>query len=69
MHVADRFYLHKNLLDAITMVLNREIPATITIPHEIEIAPVYSEEEATDDNKKWYLMWIAFLIFIINVIN
>ena len=33
MQVADRFHLHQNLLEAIKKALNKEIPATITIPH------------------------------------
>ena len=33
MQVADRFHLHQNLLEAIKKALNREIPATISIPH------------------------------------
>lgn len=35
MQVADRFHLHQNLLEAIKKALNKEIPATITIPHTI----------------------------------
>lgn len=31
--VADRFHLHQNLLEAIKKALNRELPATISIPH------------------------------------
>jgi transposase len=33
MQIADRFHLHQNLLEAIKKVLNKEIPATIKIPH------------------------------------
>ena len=33
MQVADRFHLHQNLLEAIKKALNKEIPATIAIPH------------------------------------
>ena len=36
MQVADRFHLHQNLLEAIKKALNKEIPATITIPHADE---------------------------------
>jgi len=32
--IADRFHLHQNLLEVITKVLGREIPATIAIPKE-----------------------------------
>lgn len=38
MQVADRFHLHQNLLEAIKKALNKEIPATITIPHADEDA-------------------------------
>jgi len=34
MQIADRFHLHQNLLEAIKKVLNKELPATIKIPHE-----------------------------------
>lgn len=33
MQVADRFHLHQNLLEAIKKALNKELPATIAIPH------------------------------------
>ena len=36
MQVADRFHLHQNLLEAIKKALNKEIPATLTIPHADE---------------------------------
>ena len=36
MQVADRFHLHQNLLEAIKKALNKEIPATINIPHADE---------------------------------
>lgn len=52
MQVADRFHLHQNLLEAIQKALNREIPATITIPHENETVSVSSQEQTTDDSKK-----------------
>lgn len=52
MQVADRFHLHQNLLDAIKKALNREIPATIAIPHEKEAVSVNSYDENTDDSKK-----------------
>ena len=43
MQIADRFHLHQNLLEAIKKALNKEIPATIKIPHDDEGIP-----EATD---------------------
>ena len=36
MQVADRFYLHQNLLEAIKKALNHGLPATIKIPHTKE---------------------------------
>ena len=36
MQVADRFHLHQNLLETIKKALNKEIPATIIIPHADE---------------------------------
>lgn len=58
MQVADRFHLHQNLLEAIKKALNKEIPATINIPH--------ADEEAC---KKSQLMWITFQIIQKNVIK
>lgn len=43
MQVADRFHLHQNLLEAIKKALNKEIPATINIPH--------ADEEACKKNR------------------
>ncbi|WP_242854304.1 transposase, partial [Oxobacter pfennigii] len=37
MQVADRFHLHQNLLEAVKKALNREVPATIAIPHNNDI--------------------------------
>ncbi len=45
------FIYTKNLLEAIKKALNKEIPATITIPHAGE-----------DSCKKSLLMWITFQI-------
>lgn len=39
MQIADRFHLHKNLLDAIRKCINREIPATISIQEDILSVP------------------------------
>ena len=36
MQVADRFHLQQNLLEAVKKALNQHLPATITIPHEVE---------------------------------
>ena len=33
MQVADRFHLHRNLLEAVKKALNHELPAAINIPH------------------------------------
>ncbi|MHC6181038.1 transposase [Clostridium sp. JNZ X4-2] len=52
MQVADRFHLHQNLLEAIKKTLNREVPATIAIPHENETVSTGLREEITDDSKK-----------------
>ena len=46
MQIADRFHLHQNLLDTIKQVLNREIPATIKIPHGDQ-----DQQEATSVNQ------------------
>lgn len=48
MQVADRFHLHQNLLDAIKKALNREIPATIKIPHKSSQKQMY-EEQCVDE--------------------
>lgn len=50
--VADRFHLHQNLLEAIKKALNREIPATITIPHEQGAPTNNSVEDKNDSSKK-----------------
>lgn len=35
MQIADRFHLYQNLLDAVKGALNRAVPATIRIPHDL----------------------------------
>ena len=52
MQVADRFHLHQNLLEAIKKILNREVSATIAIPHENETVSTGLREEIADDSKK-----------------
>ena len=49
MQVADRFHLHQNLLEAIKKALNKEIPATITIPH--------ADEDVNLDNEREHLAY------------
>ena len=52
MQVADRFHLHQNLLEAIKKALNREVPATIAIPHDDETVSIGLKEDAVDNSKK-----------------
>jgi transposase len=52
MQVADRFHLHQNLLEAIKKALNREMPATIAIPHNVDSVSTDLQEDAEEDSKK-----------------
>lgn len=52
MQVADRFHLHQNLLVAIKKALNREIPATIKIPHDQEADSINCAVKAEDEYGK-----------------
>lgn len=64
MQVADRLYLHQNLLEAIKKVLNREFPVAIMIPHDEE-----STAHLKSRVEKSRRMWLSVSIFQRNVIK
>lgn len=49
MQIADRFHLHKNLMDAVNKILGREIPATTAIMDETSSNS--HSDKATEDNE------------------
>ena len=53
MHIADRFHLHQNLLEAIRGALSGNVPATVKIPVNTENYDNKNEDETV---KKFRLM-------------
>ena len=51
MQIADRFHLYQNLLDAVKGALNRAVPATITVPHDLSETGASKEIDSGKKNR------------------
>lgn len=54
MQIADRFHLHKNLMDAVNKILSRAIPEVIKIPTEENYNATQSEKEDSSSEAMSY---------------
>ncbi|MFW5669442.1 MAG: transposase [Acetivibrio ethanolgignens] len=60
MQVANRFYLHQNLMEAVNKILGREVPATNGIPINSSENNAALSTSQMETGKKFCSMWITY---------